>query len=98
HQTAADGKHLLLATRQGLGTLHAPLIKPRKYSVDALAILRTARAGAAIAAEIKIVAHRQVGKEPTAFRYVNEPARHNGGGPFVRQFVAVEANRPGPRA
>ena len=98
HQTAADGEHLLLAARQRAGALRAALEKAREDGEHARAVLRAARGGAAVAAEIEILAHRQVGEHPPPFRHLDEPARDDCRRLLVLDRFAVEADRAGTRA
>jgi hypothetical protein len=51
--------------------------------------------GAAIAAEIEVLAHRQIGEDSPSFRDVNEAARNDCRRLFVHDIGAIEANRAG---
>ena len=75
HQPAADGQHLLLAARQRAGALRSPLEQSRKGRKYALAIFRPPRFATPIAAEIEIIAYRQIGENAPAFRHVDQSAR-----------------------
>jgi hypothetical protein len=76
--SSPDRQHLLLAARQRIGALRTAFVETRKYREHALAVLRAASSSTAVTTEIEVVAHRQIGKDPPAFRHVNEPTRNNG--------------------
>ena len=98
HQPAADGEHLLLAARQRAGALRLPLKQPRKGREYALTILRPPLVAAPIAAEIEILAHRQIGENAPAFRHVDEPARDDLRRLGALDGHAVEMDRTGAGA
>ena len=85
HQAAADGEHLLLAARQRAGALRTALAQAREDRKHALAVLRAARAGAPVAAEIEILAHREIGEDAPALRHMDKSARDDRGRLLTRR-------------
>ena len=78
HQRATDGQHLLLAARQGLGPLPAPLPEPREMLEHAVQILRHLLAVAAqVGAGVEVLLDRQVGEDAPALRHLRDSQRHH---------------------
>src|SRR4029079_16312168 len=90
--------HLLLAARQGAGALRTALMKAGKDFEHARTVGRTARSGAAVAAEIEIFLHRKIGEDPPALRHVDKPARHDRRWFLALDRDAAEADRARPGA
>src|SRR5262249_51422382 len=72
HQPAADRKHLLLAARQRARKLSQPLCEARKDRPDALEVSGAPCPSAPEAAELEILAHREVGKNAPPFRHLDK--------------------------
>src|SRR6185437_5034469 len=90
---AADGEHLLLAARQRAGALRTAFEQPWEDRKHALAILRAARAGAPVAAEIEILAHREIGEDAPALRHMNKSARDDCGRLLAADVDTIEPDR-----
>src|SRR5579859_2785860 len=67
HQAAADREHLLLAAGERARALRGALLEPRKDVQHPLEVPRAARPGAAVAAELEVLLHAEVGKHAAAF-------------------------------
>jgi hypothetical protein len=98
HQAAADRKHLLLASRERTGALGLALGEARKDCKHAVAIGTAMGRATPIAAEIQVVAHRQVGKNSPTLGHVNESAGDDDGGTLSFDRIAVETDRACARA
>ena len=97
HQAAADRQHLLLAARQRAGGLDEPLAEPWKDRQYVVEVLRPRGAAAAVAAELEILAHREVGEHAAPFRHLHQPGLDDAHGGCARDVGAVEADRAAER-
>ena len=76
----------------------AALVEAREDREHTLAVGRAALGGAAIAAEVEIVAHRQVRKDAPALRHMDKPARDDRRRLVALDGDAVEQDRAAARA
>ncbi len=98
HEAAADGEHLLLAPRKRAGPLALALGEPREDRKHPVAVPVAVAAGAAVGAEIKVLAYRHVGKDAPALGHVDQPTRHDRLRLLAldRGIAEADAAAPGP--
>ncbi len=97
HQAAADRQHLLLAAGQGSCRLRPALLEAREDRDDMVEVLLPRGAAAAIAAELEIVAHREIGEDAAAFRHLDQAGFDDPLGRFASDVAALETDRAAER-
>src|SRR5579883_507436 len=92
HHAAADCQHLLLAARQRAGVLRPALLQAGEDGDDVVEVLLPAGAATAVAAELEVLANRQVGEDAPAFRDLDEARLDDAGRAGTGDIDTVEVD------
>src|ERR1700727_4040356 len=93
HQRARNGEHLLLAARHARASASSQLTQVRKDGEEPFRRPGGSVWARRLPADLQVFLDRQIGEDPTVFRYIAKPAPHDLVSGALRNVLAIKYDR-----